>query len=339
MTANRLRTPIHSPMIHGFVLLACMSMLAGCGGKEAASAEKPAKTELVAHESELLRLTLTPQAETRLGIQTVAIGLASAADVREAHGEVVVPATGGGVPVSAQTDLAALAANQARADGDIARARALVLVAQKAAARAAALVVEEAGSVRGSDEAQSALAVAQADLRTAQAQRALLGAPIGALGGTGTLWIRVAVFVGDLPAIDRRGPVRIQGLGEGIELTAHPVSAPPSSNVAAGTVDLYYAISNRGGGLRVGQRVAVALPVRGSGSQSAPAVPASAILRDAYGGEWVYILTKPHSYERRRIEVATMQGGQAVLARGLAPGDRVVTAGAAELFGTEFGAK
>ena len=61
--------------------------------------------------------------------------------------------------------------------------------------------------------------------------------------------------------------------------------------------------------------------------------------RDAYGGEWVYVLTGPHAYERRRIEIAAMHDGQAMLARGLARGDKVVIAGAAELFGTEFGAK
>jgi hypothetical protein len=37
--------------------------------------------------------------------------------------------------------------------------------------------------------------------------------------------------------------------------------------------------------------------------------------------------------------VAAIKGTSAMLARGLATGDKVVTAGAAELFGTEFGAK
>ena len=68
-------------------------------------------------------------------------------------------------------------------------------------------------------------------------------------------------------------------------------------------------------------------------------VPASAILRDIYGGEWVYVRSAPRAYERRRIEVGAFSNGQALLSRGLARGDQVVTAGAAELFGAEFGAK
>jgi len=39
------------------------------------------------------------------------------------------------------------------------------------------------------------------------------------------------------------------------------------------------------------------------------------------------------------VEVSRIAGDRASLARGPAPGARVVTAGAAELFGTEFGTK
>ena len=40
---------------------------------------------------------------------------------------------------------------------------------------------------------------------------------------------------------------------------------------------------------------------------------------------------------RRPVEVRDVVDRVAVLARGPAPGTRIVTAGAAELFGTEFG--
>jgi hypothetical protein len=42
-------------------------------------------------------------------------------------------------------------------------------------------------------------------------------------------------------------------------------------------------------------------------------------------------------FVRRRIEVEDVIGAVAVLSRGPKPGTRVVVAGAAELFGTEFG--
>jgi multidrug efflux pump subunit AcrA (membrane-fusion protein) len=40
---------------------------------------------------------------------------------------------------------------------------------------------------------------------------------------------------------------------------------------------------------------------------------------------------------RTRVELGDIVDGRAVIVRGLTPGMRVVIAGAAELFGTEFG--
>jgi len=91
--------------------------------------------------------------------------------------------------------------------------------------------------------------------------------------------------------------------------------------------------------LRVGERVLVDLPEQGGLGSAALEVTASAILTDINGGEWVYVETAPRQFERRRVEVARIASGQATLARGLASGVRVVTVGAAELFGTEFGTK
>lgn len=313
--------------------------LASCSGdKPTAPAKKPAKTEVIGHESELLRLTLTPEAETRLGLQVAQVSPGSARRSRDVHGEVMAAPSAGGLPIASTGDLSALAAAQARADGEVGRLQAEVEVAQKALARAQALVREEAGSQRAQDEAESALGAARANLQAARQQRALLGPKMSGLGQGSMVWVRAAVFVADLPTLDRAAPATIQALGErGGSLAGRPVSGPPSANPTGGTVDLYYAVANPGGRLRVGERVAVALPVHGE--DSGLVVPASAVLRDIYGGEWVYARTAPHAYERRRIETASARDGQVVLARGLKPGMSVVTAGAAELFGTEFGAK
>ena len=61
------------------------------------------------------------------------------------------------------------------------------------------------------------------------------------------------------------------------------------------------------------------------------------MLYDAHGGTWVYQKAGAHAYHRRRVEVKTVVDSLAVLAGGLEPGTEVVTDGAAELFGTEFG--
>jgi hypothetical protein len=78
---------------------------------------------------------------------------------------------------------------------------------------------------------------------------------------------------------------------------------------------------------------------RNASDGSRISVPESAIVRDIYGGEWVYVQTAPRVFERRRVEVAAVSDRDAWLARGLNPGTEVVTVGASELFSTEFGAK
>ena len=118
--------------------------------------------------------------------------------------------------------------------------------------------------------------------------------------------------------------------------SARPVQAPPSADSAAATVDLYYALDNRDLRFRVGQRVAVDLPL--AGQRQGLSVPSSALVRDIYGGEWVYRQTGENTFVRQRVEVASENAGMALLSRGLEAGAEVVTVGAAELFGAEFGA-
>lgn len=319
------------------LILVPICLLTTCGSKPTPSPTAPAKAEAVAHESDLLRLTLTRAAQARLGITTMRVGVGSARAVRETSGEIVVPAGVGGVPTNSVSNLQQLGIQQVAADGEMARTRAQLGLARIALERAAALVREEAGSVRARDEAAAALAAAKAAADAASAQRRLLGPAIRSLANQSSLWVRVPVFGSDVAAIERARAVTIRPLGNtGAPRAARPVPAPPSANAVAGTVDLYFALDNRDRAYRVGQRVGVTLPIAGSTTDGL-SVPTSAIVRDIYGGEWVYARTAPDSFVRQRIEVASTQGDRAILARGLAPGADVVTAGAAELFGTEFG--
>jgi multidrug efflux pump subunit AcrA (membrane-fusion protein) len=100
-------------------------------------------------------------------------------------------------------------------------------------------------------------------------------------------------------------------------------------------VDVYYELDNDDGKLYPGQKLAVTVPLRGQ--LKSLIVPSGAILYDIHGGAWVYEQTDAHVYARRRISVEYVAGETAVLAAGLEPGSKVVTDGAAELFGTEFG--
>lgn len=66
-------------------------------------------------------------------------------------------------------------------------------------------------------------------------------------------------------------------------------------------------------------------------------IPYAAVLYDANGDTWTYTNPEPLVYVRQRVTVESIQGGQVVLTGGPAPGTAVVTVGAPELYGTEFG--
>lgn len=145
----------------------CIPLLAACGQQGTKPTTPPVHIEVIGHETELLRLTLTPQAQQRLGIVTVRVGTDSAAARRETSGEIVVPAGAGGVPTGSLSNVAQIGTQQVAADGEIARARAQAQLARVALGRAEALVREEAGSVRARDEAAATLATAQAAVNAA----------------------------------------------------------------------------------------------------------------------------------------------------------------------------
>jgi multidrug efflux pump subunit AcrA (membrane-fusion protein) len=100
-------------------------------------------------------------------------------------------------------------------------------------------------------------------------------------------------------------------------------------------VDVYYALGNENGALYPGQKLAVTLALKSRARSLV--VPTTAVLYDIHGGAWVYQQMEPHVYARRRVAVDYVDGDLAVLATGPEPGSFVVTDGAVELFGTEFG--
>ena len=87
--------------------------------------------------------------------------------------------------------------------------------------------------------------------------------------------------------------------------------------------------------LSPGERVNVRLT--GKGTETALVVPHSALLNDIHGGTWVYVRTAPHVYVRRRVEVQDIVNDLVLLSRGPDVNTPVVTNGAAELYGVEFG--
>lgn len=153
------------------------------------------------------------------------------------------------------------------------------------------------------------------------------------------VWIRVPIYVGELADVNTDANARVRGLTGGIDrptLEAARVLVPGSADVRAATVNLFYEAANPNEALRPGQRVEVELP--STTSAESLVVPRAALLFDIHGGAWVYENTAPLTYMRKRVNVRDIVGDMVALERGIGPGARIVTAGAAELFGTEFGA-
>jgi hypothetical protein len=173
------------------------------------------------------------------------------------------------------------------------------------------------------------------------------GATLFEIADLSRVWVRVPVYVGDLAELDTAADAvvsELTGKPHRSGSTARPVTAPPSADADAGTIDLYYALENRVPPLELvnrvaeyhpGERVAVRLPLKDE--PESLTIAWSAVIHDIHGGTWVYEQTAERTYVRRRVVVRHAAGDTAVLASGPPPGTRIVTAGTAELFGTETG--
>jgi hypothetical protein len=74
--------------------------------------------------------------------------------------------------------------------------------------------------------------------------------------------------------------------------------------------------------------------VRRSGAQKV--VPYAALIYDPEGKTYVYTSPKPLEYLRAEVKVDRIEGDRVLVSRGPPAGTRVVTVGAAEVYGTEL---
>lgn len=258
---------------------------------------------------------------------------------------------------------------QARRTVDAARARDEVSAARLA--RAERLLADGPGTERAVEEARAERAVAQAELEAARTRMELVsrsplesdvsmrilaprdgvlrqvsvapgqsvtaGAPLFEVVGLTANWVRVPLFVDEVHRLKSDAPVRVHALlsgqDEGVE--ALPVMGPPSADPVSATVDRFYELP-ASARFAPGQRVGVSLHFDAEGELLA--VPVSAVVYDALGGAWVYVREAEHVYARSRVDVVRQEGTDLLLERGPREGTPVVVVGAAELFGTEFGA-
>jgi len=338
---------------------ACASLcaLAITGGPlvaaESAKFPAPASVSNPRKEADLTTITLTPDAERRLGIETSPVERRTLEQARLFGGEIILPArqsrtdntNSAGQSVFAilsslsPAELVRLAQSQIDADGQVEQAKVQFDAAKISLTRAEQLLRDKAGTARTVDDVQAQVGLAEVGLRTAQSRRDLLGPPVLDVANQPLLWVRVPVYVGDTSKLHPTAEVRVGGLTDAAGTAARPakpVSAPPSANASAATVDWFYEVSNNDGALRLGQRVGVTIPLRLD--EESLVVPWAAVVHDIQGGAWVYEKSGAHDYARRRVQVKRVVGDVVALTGGVSAGAKVVTTGVAELFGTEFGA-
>jgi len=388
-----------------FGLMATLITVWGCSKKTGFRQKPPApaKVQNAVKETDLTTITLTTEAESRLGIQTAIVEYRRIEKNRTFGGE-VMSVSGRLVTVSAPLsgtllspkDGMALTAGKRVSNGqplyrlllalpekdmlsvqeEISLRKIELGLAEAKVKRAQQLLNDEAGSVRQLEDAQAQLASATAALQIAQARLELLKkgeldlateglssliikSPVDGviqevhvasgqtvtsttallrIAGIDPVWIKVPVYVGDLATIDTKKPARVHSLADfvGAETrTAEPVAAPFSADPQSATADLFYELPNADMLYRPGQKVGVTLSLKDT--KQSLVVPYSSILYDMYGSSWVYLNTEPQVYVRQRVELYYVLDELAILSRGPAVGAKVVSAGAAELFGTEFG--
>ena len=159
--------------------------------------------------------------------------------------------------------------------------------------------------------------------------------PAGAAADGSKVWVRVPLSPGDLRTVAPGQPARVVPLAREADgkagLTARAVKGDAKEPAA-----LHYAVDNADG-LAPGQRVRVELALAGAGTRKV--VPHAAVLYDAKGKTWVYTNPEPLVFVRHAVSVDYIDGDRVVLSDGPAPGTAVVTVGASELLGTEYGRK
>ena len=79
------------------------------------------------------------------------------------------------------------------------------------------------------------------------------------------------------------------------------------------------------------------VPVRSDAGLRRVVIPYAAVLYDPDGRTWTYASPARHVYQRKDITVARIDGDAAVLSSGPRPGTVVVTHGATEIWGVEYG--
>jgi membrane fusion protein, heavy metal efflux system len=235
-------------------------------------------------------------------------------------------------------------------------------------ARARRLLEERAVPARRVEEAERAVAVAEARVRAAQARLAQRDQVLGTGGGaaSGNAFVLRAPIAGTVAEVyaalgasyDEGAPLfrivrtdrvelqalippadaplgQVTGLAFEVPGRSEPIPLDPDHQHDAGVIDpktkalpVQIDVDNRRGQLLIGQ-TGTAVIYTGQRTR-APVVPRDAVLMES-GRPYVFVQHGGESFARRYVEVASRDGDLVGIRGGVTPGERVVTRGAYEL--------
>ncbi len=229
-----------------------------------------------------------------------------------------------------------LVAAEGASEEDAERARAEVAQAEAAFASVRTQISMDAGANDQGAAVTAPITGLLGDYAVGLGQMVRAGDPLFRVTALENALIRVPVFSSDLEKIADKAPAKILRLGSRAPLTgAVRIDGPPTATTSTSSVDLYFLTEASDIDLRPGERVGVAIAM----GETTPrlAAPLSAIFTDIHGGAWVYEAIDAATFARRRVIVDYIAEDVAVLSEGPPAGTKVVTAGVAELAGSEFG--
>lgn len=375
MTMTRLTVPF---------LVFTLGLGLGCGGKEetphAEVATTPASPASPAPDPNVVRIDdtmlrdlriTTAKVESRTGSEDVVLLGELAVDER-AYAEVGVPvparamrllAAPGDIVREGQPLLELQSPELGRARAGHTSAEARLALAERALARKRELAAERIAPVREVQEAEAAVAEAQADLRSAAAELTSLGVDAGSrqesalfvlrspvtgtvlertvsrgqmldpatpafrIANLSTVWLTAHAFERDAVRITKGARVRITFSalpGRDFSGTVALVGGEVSQE--SRTIPVRIDVANPTGVLRPGMSASAALPV-GESSQQVISVPVAAVQR--VRGAWCVFLPKAGgTFEIRTIGRGRDLGSEVEVLSGLTPGETIIVDGA-----------
>ena len=110
---------------------------------------------------------------------------------------------------------------------------------------------------------------------------------------------------------------------------------PPAATEQVAGSDAVRVVMTSEAAKRIGVKLTQVASDPAGGAQTV--IPYEAVLYDPDGATWTYTSPKPNVFQRKDIEISHIDGDSAFLAKGPPVGAAVVTVGATEIWGVEYG--